>query len=485
MAQYNYFWDLQNSQAYTTHTVKQLDANATTGGGTFKWVSIANNATIDNIPGIRIKPIANTKGYWERVMDGPWLVDWLGCSNASGQLTLGAYGFTAGDLTAKFNCVTRNAINVLTSASNTVTLTDTYDTAAIKIAFNLMELGYTSAIQFSNKSYYFTDTCKLPLSSALGNSFTILGNGAKLRVNSTFYINVLFDRNITDNTVAAAQINSKFLITDLNFIDDSAFTTTTFLRVKAVTNSRFSNITFKRGNLEIYYALNSEFSNFSFEDTATADACLMTSGLGGWTGGTHANSQSSNCTINNVKIKTTVNSFTRGIVLLATNNIDINNFSIDAVNTPFGGGLWGIYFDAINQLNSNTLKVTSAILNVNYAAIPNNAIGIDLKPYGTNVQLDNLSNTTQCVLVKSDGSYGGTNNVTVRNISTINASTIFHNVTTNNYWVFENCKVVDPLSSTKWVGGVAGIPTTGAWVANGAVVGGTTRLREAYPFAAK
>lgn len=487
MAQYNYFWDLASSQAYNTHTIKQIDANTTTGGGTFKWVSVANNTTIDNIPGIRIKPTANTKGYWERVIDGPWLVDWFGCVNIPSQFTLTGYGLTAGDIAARFNCVTKNIDGTAATPSNTIVGTDTYDTAAMKLAFNLMELGYTSAVQFLTKDYYLSNTCNLPLSNGAGtliNSFAVIGNNAKIRLHNTLATTVFWDRNIVDSTAATSQINvnSKFLITDLNFFNDSVLSSITFIRAKAIINSKLTNLSFKKGSIEAYYCLDTEFSNLRFDD-ATQTAFLMTSGLGGWTGGSHANSQSSNCKLDNIKIKTTQNTFTTGISLLATNNIVINNFFIDAINTPLSGGIQGIYFDAANQLSSNTFKVTSAVLNVNYAALPNNAIGIDLKPYGTNVQLDNLSNAVQCVLVKSDATYGSTNNITIRNINTINPSTIFHNITTNNYWVFENCKIVDPLSNTKWVGGVS--PVTGAWVANGAVVGGTTRLREAYPFAAK
>ena len=82
MAFYNNFWTLKSSTSYTTHTVGQFDANCSSGGGVFKWVS-ANNTSVSDIAGFRIKPSAVTTGYWERVYDGPINVGWFGTQNTT------------------------------------------------------------------------------------------------------------------------------------------------------------------------------------------------------------------------------------------------------------------------------------------------------------------------------------------------------------------------------------------------------------------
>ena len=134
-----YLSDLKTSTAYTSQYVNQYDANCTAGGGFFKWIQ-SNNTGVQELYGFRIIPTTTTLGYWERVADGPWKVEWFGVMNTAGQGTLGSYGFTIAQLNTRYNGVV---------GSNTVTTSDTYDTAAIKFLFNSFHLSKKIAGEFS------------------------------------------------------------------------------------------------------------------------------------------------------------------------------------------------------------------------------------------------------------------------------------------------------------------------------------------------
>lgn len=196
MAFFNTFYDLKTATAYTTHTVGTFDTNTSSGGGTFRWVK-ATNTSITDIPGFRIKPSGTTTGYWERVYDGEVNVGWFGTINTSAQGTLASFGFTQPQLDARYG------------SANLVLTTDTYDTAAIKYAFYLMQTqaGFQS-IKFESKNYYITSTCYLPglfQSSPNPVYYTIDGNGATIRAHGTLSTAIdYFGSRLPANSTEAA-----------------------------------------------------------------------------------------------------------------------------------------------------------------------------------------------------------------------------------------------------------------------------------------
>lgn len=212
MAFFNTFYDLKTSTAYNTHTVGSFDANTSSGGGTFRWVK-ANNTSISDIPGFRIKPSGTTTGYWERIFDGPASVGWFGTINTSSQGTLASYGFTQAQLNARYGL------------ANLVLTTDTYDTAAIKFAFYLMQevRGFQNLI-FETKDYYLTSTCYLPgmftptinITTGGGEpiSYIIDGNACLIRDHSTLStaIDYIGSRNPTNATQGEKWQVRKFVI---------------------------------------------------------------------------------------------------------------------------------------------------------------------------------------------------------------------------------------------------------------------------------
>ncbi len=147
MAFYNNFWALQNVTTYASHVIGSFDSNTTTGGGIFRWVGGVNNSTITNIPGIRIKPINSSTGYWIRVFDGPLNVSWFGCQNEG---------------TVPPNTFAQLGVNQATLDSRYgtgfATTSDNYDTTAIRYAMKLVQDTVNSC--FCSWITFFPSICR-------------------------------------------------------------------------------------------------------------------------------------------------------------------------------------------------------------------------------------------------------------------------------------------------------------------------------------
>jgi len=485
MANYRYFWDLQNSQAYTNHTVKQFDANTTTGGGMFKWVDVIDNTAIINIPGIRIKPTSNIKGYWERVIDGPWLVDWFGCNNSASQLTLTGYGFTTLQINTMFNSINKDVDGNTATGLNTVVGTDTYDTAAMKVAFNLMQLGYTTSIQFLSKDYYITSTCNLPLnyySAALrpSNPYVITGNGAQITVHSSqnTAVFILWDRPLTGVVQANNQLNAKFIIDGLNFKGYSALTNfyQTGIRLGATTNSKITNVSFAdliRG-VVFSYSYDIELSNIVCNNVPTG----LTSSIGFWTGATALNSRNKDVLINKFRYSFN-NSGGTGIEVTSgvENSLAIKDSFIDITSTT---STQGIFIDSAEPTRSITIDTLT--INCTGPTLATSK-AISIATNNSNIQINNIVNNSASILISSIVQYAGASNITVRNISRVNASSTFEYTESGGgylQWLFENSRGFNPTDLSEWEG--ASVPANAAWTADGPAGLSTTRLRASYPF---
>lgn len=205
MAFFNTFYDLKTATAYNTHTIGTFDTNTSTGGGTFRWVK-ATNTSITDIPGFRIKPSGTTTGYWERVYDGDVNVGWFGTINTASQGTLASYGFSQPQLDARYG------------VANLVLTTDTYDTAAIKYAFYLMqEVRGFQSLKFESKDYYLTSTCYLPglfTPAPTDNvTYTIVGNNALIRYHSSLSTPIdYFSGRLPANSTEATDLQRRTFV---------------------------------------------------------------------------------------------------------------------------------------------------------------------------------------------------------------------------------------------------------------------------------
>lgn len=469
MAFYNYFWDLESSKSYTAHYVGQFDANTNTGGGLFRWIN-SNNTSITTIPGFRIKPTSTTLGYWERVVEGPWSVDWFGVNGTSSQSTLGAYGFTTAQLNTRYNGL---------GGSNTVTTADTYDTAAIKTAFNLMEGGYFFSLQFGQKDYFVTSVCYLPRRASNTSyreydHYKIEGNFAQIKNHSsatgTFD---MWSRIINDQTDALTQVNTQFDIRNFVFRGNQ---NQKAIHLKCSYNSTLENIalTHLSAGIHLRFCLACTISkcmaigiNNSVIDVDAGDNTVT----GGWSGTTYsaATSQSNSTEIFKLRHFCQYNT---------ANTVKVNGCSGVVIDQPIIEGAQqsrGIWFDSKGCTAVKDFTVKRAHIETTFV---NEAIF--LQP-GNNSQItiDGIFSQYNAVIVHTDGStYSGYNTTIIKDIAYITGASTFKATGTSTQWLFENARSFDPLDSSNWTGTM---PNVGVWSAT-PNTDSAARLFETYPF---
>jgi hypothetical protein len=354
MAFYKYFWDLENSTTYDTHTVGQFDNNATTGGGTFRWVGNVTNTGITNIAGMRIKPRASTLGYWERVYDGPVNVGWFGCQNtATTPLTFGSIGVSQATLDLRYG-------------TGFTTTNDCYDSTAIRYAFKMMgsNAGYQS-LMFDPTKYWVSKACQLPVnlstSSSAVTEFIIDGNGCNL---VKFGVNAFnfFERIPTSQSAASiTYINNSFIIKNFNVngVGGTNWTSNgSFIRLGAATNCVIENINLTNFafGLQFENIVNSHIRNISSANIAQTTIYAVS---GSWTGAIPANSQCRNLSFENIKV---VDSLSQGQAMYISDseNVTIDQFSLTGTGNPS----YGIRIVSNNANLVRTAKVTNSYFDI-------------------------------------------------------------------------------------------------------------------------
>lgn len=481
MARYKYFWDLQSSQAYTTHTVDQFDANTpNAGGGTFTWIP-RSNVGIYEIPGYRIKPSSTTAGYWQRETDGDaFNISWFGTVNTSAQLTLGGYGLTLAQVNARYNS--------RPNASNTVTLADTYDTAAMKLAFDLMADNQFYKLCFENKEYFITSTCYLPRKNTTSRypMWTLDGQGCVFKPHSTVDTTAftMWDRAIVNQADARdTQSGSKFIMKDMQFRGGSTKAQKA-MQISATYNSVFESI----GFFGLAYGMHLRFclgayinmcqatqvQNYSVWLDCGTTATALPNFPGGWSGTTvnDATSQSNSVCVNKFRnwadVSTNIAIYSRGNSGLVINEPILEG---DA-GSPAD---YGVYFD-----NAGVTAVKDFTIRRAHIEMPFNTAGIYIRNGAGNGQyvVDGIYSQKDTSIVYVENNSGATN-IIVRDVAFISAPSTFGNTgtaanTTN--WLFEYCRTFDPSDPTVWVGTQ---PVARTW---SAIPGGGHGEREVYPF---
>jgi len=353
MAFFNTFEDLRSSTAYTTHTVGKYDVNTTTGGGTFRWIT-ANNTGITDIPGFRIKPTATTIGYWERIYDNNVNISWFGTINTSSQGTLASYGFTQAQLNTRYGVV------------NLVLTTDTYDTAAIKYAFYLMqEVRGFQTLNFEAKDYYINSSCLLPgLFTPRSTSnviYTINGNGAWIFDHSTLTTAIdYFGSKLPANSTEAANFQRRrFIIKGFLFNGNGTINAGSGKAAICLGESYNSEISSNHFEF-FYYAIKARFCmNTKIEHNncvnCVGDSIFVTFGSD-W-GGTTANGASNHTSVTKNRIFGNPSSL-KGIHVRGASGsvVDGNIWEGDTL----GAGTHAVYFDnaGATTVKENTIKST-------------------------------------------------------------------------------------------------------------------------------
>ena len=476
MAHYKTFWDLASSQAYTTHTVESFDANTSTGGGTFRWI-LANNSSITNIAGFRIKPTSTTLGYWERVVDGDgWSVDWFGCVNTSGQALLSTY-YSQAQLDTMYS----NGSN-----SNTITTTDTYDTAAIKFAFNCMERGLTFRVNFSKTRYFLTSTCYLPLRASSTSVkeyelYDIYGNGAQIEPHSTKASTAFdyFSRNITSLSQAKTEVNTTLSILDLAF-QGGPTRAQKCIHLKATYNSLISrcfftnladglHLRFCMGTL-VYLCMANKITGRAV-NVDCGDSSIYSGGFGGSYGS--SNSQSNSTEIYKFRFWSDTPTAV-GIEVNGCSGVEINQPILEGISSGTAMA-YGIHMHARSSGNVKDFTVSRCHLECVYGTA---AIRLDLDGGGKATITGIYSQYNNTVISAADDSSNG--KVTVSNIEYVTAASKFEDTSGGSlFWYFDRSMSINPLDPTRWVGGsVPGSANTSYIVAQAS----TNRVHYYQPF---
>jgi hypothetical protein len=350
MAFFNNFYDLAASTSYVTHTVGAFDANCSTGGGTFKWVPSIANASITNIPGMRIKPTNSTVGYWERVWEGPLNVAWFGCQNTTSiPNTFATLGVSQATLDSRYGL-------------GFATTSDNYDTTAIRYALRMMQTLGNQGLIFEPKVYSLTRACDLPISIIGGKTgrgmFVIDGNGATIVKANTLQFN-FFQR-----IPVAQTYNGTLYPTDQNAAEnlyiDNAFTFMNFnaqgsggiwqnsgyafLYLGATYGSIIQNIFLRNFDIGIRmeFCMNATVTNI-FVNNATSYSLRIKPGS--WAGAATANASSNCCEVSHVRVVDTNNQ----IACISVENSDTSVIRNCIIEGLTGNPQCGILWDSLNS----------------------------------------------------------------------------------------------------------------------------------------
>jgi hypothetical protein len=350
MAFYKYFWDLANSTTYSSHVVGTFDRNTNTGGGIFRWVGGVNNATITDIPGIRIKPVNAVTGYWLRSFDGPISVSWFGCQNTmSIPNTYAQLGVSQLQVDSMYG-------------PGFATTTDNYDTSAIRYAMKFIDdmialnastttnnnrLPVNSnSLTFEPKTYHLTRGVDLPKGSSTyappyvteNISIIIDGNGASIKKANNnqfdFFVRYPIDQNEAIQMSTTSIIFKNFVANGLGGVWQSSGYS--FLVLTSSNGATIEELNLQNFDIGVRV----EFSNNVTINKINTSGIATNSVLckdGGWSGAVPAQS------CNELKISKVCVFDTIGqnecIKVEHGNSINIENTSIGGPGT-FGHGIY-------------------------------------------------------------------------------------------------------------------------------------------------
>jgi hypothetical protein len=446
MAFYNNFWTLKGSTSYTTHIVGQFDANCSSGGGVFKWVS-ANNTSILDIPGFRIKPSAVTTGYWERVYDGPINVGWFGTQNTTSvPSTFAALGISQTTLDSRYG-------------AGFATTTDNYDTTAIRYALKMMgTLGYQSLI-FEPKNYWLTRTCELPVNNPTITSitgrgmFVIDGNGATIQKSIDAQFDFFFRAPATQTEADALYIDNAFTIKNFNALNNGSTilgSGKAFLNLGATYGSIIENIFVKKFDvgIKLEFCMNAQVTNI-FANSSYSYSVLVKNGS--WPGADTSHGQSNGTVVSNVRVFDTEDQIA-GIAVIDADTCVVKNCIIEGrIGANPGTPQYGILWDSIGATVTPNFRVQDC-----HIETPCTKGAIWLKPRAAGRYIvDNIyiqNGQTLVGIEEGLPSTGGNYpDIYIANIPFKPSGMKFFNNSTGGFqptWDFYNCRLGGGINST-------------------------------------
>lgn len=351
MAFYKYFWDLANSTTYSSHVIGAFDRNTNTGGGIFRWVGGVANATITNIPGIRIKPVNAVTGYWLRSFDGPICVSWFGCQNTmSIPNTYAQLGVSQLELDGMYG-------------PGFATTTDNYDTTAIRYAMKFIDdmialnasttvannkLPVNSnSLTFEPKTYHLTRSVDLPKGSSAYNppyitenlSIIIDGNGASIKKANNNQFDFFIRYTSVDQNEALQM--SKTSIIFKNFVADGLGgvwqgTGYSFLVLTASNSATIEELTLQNFDIGVRVEFSNNVTISKINTFGIATNSILCKD-GGWVGAI-AGQGCSQLKISKVSVFDTIDQ-PQCIKVIYGNSITIENTSLGGTGT-FGHGIY-------------------------------------------------------------------------------------------------------------------------------------------------
>ena len=352
MAFYNNFWTLRGSTSYTTHIVGQFDANCSSGGGVFKWVT-ANNTSITDIAGFRIKPTATTTGYWERVYDGPINVGWFGAQNTTSvPNTFAALGVSQTTLDDRYG-------------AGFATTSDNYDTTAIRFALKMMQTMNFQSLIFEPKNYWLTRTCELPISNSTITSitgrgmFVIDGNGATIQKAVDAQFDFFFRGPSTQTEADSLYINNAFTIKNFNAINNGTTILSSgkaFLNLGATYGSIIENIFVKKFDIgiKLEFCMNAQVNNI-FANSSYSYSVLVKNGS--WPGADTSHGQSNGTVVSHVRVYDTEDQIA-GIAVIDADTCVVKNCIIEGqIGSNPGTPQYGILWDSIGATVTPNFRV--------------------------------------------------------------------------------------------------------------------------------
>ena len=438
MARIKNFWDLKNITSYSSHSVDQFDDNTTgIGGGYFKWIP-SNNTSITDIAGIRIKPSTTTDGYWLREYDGPIKVEWFGPNYNTSTFT--SLGINQTTLNTRYG-------------TGLVTTTDTYDTAAAKFAFKLMETqGYQSLV-FTPNIYNISSSLDLPvrISTTTISIFVIRGNGATLKSTPSATGDII--KRVPPNQTQALNVyeDTKFDIEGFCIVGNNSAGQSA-LRLGPSYGSEIKEIYFDKVDTGI---------NLEFCLSARVTACKGLANVYGFKadyglawGGDYSNSQSNHTQFLQCRVYNVAGA-TASFYIAAASGCSIRDCIVEG-DPP----LYGIYF---NYEGSPVVK-DFTVENTHIEVSCTNA-AIYLRGSNGSYHISKIFNQYAQTLIEFDCPTGYPQ-INVSNISFTHAITTFANKNAGAIWKFTDCE----LGESPWMSSPANYHPykASAWKTTGA-----------------
>lgn len=343
MNRIKHFWDLKSCTSYQAHWVDQFAPGITTGGGYFKWI-VGNNASITDVPGVRIKPTGTTSGYWMRDIEDGLSAEWFGPTHAN--QTIASLG------------ISQASADTYWGSGTTTVASDTPDRAALNTMFDAAYTLGVHKLRLNGQTYYVNNTITIDKyfdpGPAVYNKFSldINGGGSRILTTNNNTYSILKSTLPTDQGEASRMVGTRFVIDNLFILGQS---NQTGIDLGPSSNSHLNNIEVEGASIGIRlrFCLKARITGFQYISLGVSDIGIqLESGENAytaalyWASATTSNSQCNHTAILNCAFYTDV---------IGTSNIaiDIRDASgVEVVDCVIEGKRWAKGISLYSQLTT-------------------------------------------------------------------------------------------------------------------------------------